>query len=743
LSGAAGLLLQTLWVQRLGFTFGNTVVSANLVLGSFFFGMALGSRFFGKRADRSASPFRFYAFLELGIGLAAIAIWFALSALEPFYVQIYRASGGNLTTTYIIQLVLTFVVLSLPTILMGATLPAMVRCATHDANRIAISVGGVYSLNAAGAALGLIAGAFVLIELYGLRGCYAIAISLNLASAILAALAARRSALAQPSTVVVAEEHSVPRWMYALAFGTGAIGIGYEVLWIRLWAFVSLHSVENQVGHAPAEMSSTYVFSFIVFLVIAGIALGGTLVRFLHRADRSHLEGFAIVQAAMGMWGIAGVTIERVLTFDSLTAKLLEMTLVIFPMALLMGLSFPLLAAAFVRNLEESGDRFGRFYSANTLGSCAGPILAGLVLLPTRGTYPSLTLFAVTNLVAAAILVAVARGKQVRRTIAIGTAIFLIVLIAPLPRMTVFTGPDAPKVIFEEDNSVAHTLVLDGGNGSRSLIVNNHAVSGVNPAHAFGRASIQIPTAFLGRVPKDILVLCVGTGGSLAATLRYDANVVAVDINPAVFRAMPLLHPPDRYRRLTSDRVHRVVGDARNFLLLDERKYDVINIDPAPPITQPGMVNLHTVEFYRLAKARLKPGGILIQRLSGGPDSEAFYPELLRALADVFPEVTVWSFLSRGVDVIASEKPLHVFHDHPALIDADIARVAPRTFLFARPELEQYVARATAVTDDRPSLEFNILSRWNEDRFESARLRNLEELQAARVPMERYVTTER
>src|SRR5262249_52471004 len=139
----------------------------------------------------------------------------------------------------------------------------------------------------------------------------------------------------------------------------------------------------------------------------------------------------------------------------------------------------------------------------------------------------SLTLFAVTNLVAAAILVAVARGKQVRRTMAIGAAMFLIVLIAPLPRMTVFTGPNAPKVIFEEDNSVAHTLVLDGGHGSRSLIVNNHAVSGVNPAHAFGRASIQIPTAFLGRVPKDILVLCVGTGGSLSATLRYDANVVA------------------------------------------------------------------------------------------------------------------------------------------------------------------------------------------------------------------------
>lgn len=742
LSGAAGLLLQTLWVRRLGFIFGNTVVSASLVLGSFFFGMALGSRFFGKRADHSPSPFRFYARLEIGIAVAAIAVWFALHALEPLYVQIYRATAGNLTATYIAQLVLTFVVLSLPTILMGATLPAMVRCASEDADRIATSVGSVYSINAAGAAIGLFAGAFVLIETFGLRGCYAIALSLNVASALLALFAARGNVAAPVHAPSVREENVHP-WLYVLAFATGATGIGYEVLWIRLWSFVSLHSVENEIGKAPAEMSSTYVFSFIVFLVIAGISIGGALVRFVRRPGRSHLEDLAIVQAAMGAWGIIAVAIERVLFFDSLTAKLLEMTMVVFPMAVLMGIGFPLLAAAFVRQIEQSGDRFGKFYSVNTLGSCAGPILAGLVLLPMRGTYPSLTLFAVINLVIAAVLIAITREKHVRRTAWASAALVLLALFAPLPAATVFATPDAPTVIFEEDNSVAHTLVLDTGNASRTLIVNNHAVSGINPEHAFGRASIQIPVAFLGHVPKDILVLCVGTGGSLAATLRYDANVVAVDINPAVYRAMPLLHSPQRYAQITGDNVTRLVGDARNFLLLDDRRYDVINIDPAPPITQPGMVNLHTVEFYRLAKQRLKPGGVLIQRLSGGPDSEAFYPELLRAIGEVFPNVLVWSFLSRGVDVIASEKPLDRFNVDPTLIDRDIAAIAPRTFLFGRRELDRYVEPVVAVTDDRPSLEFNILSHWSEDRFDTARTRNLERLLAMRVPLDQYATVQR
>jgi spermidine synthase len=177
-----------------------------------------------------------------------------------------------------------------------------------------------------------------------------------------------------------------------------------------------------------------------------------------------------------------------------------------------------------------------------------------------------------------------------------------------------------------------------------------------------------------------------------------------------------------------------VVGDARNFLLLDDRKYDIINIDPAPPITQPGMVNLHTIEFYRLARARLKPGGVLIQRFSGEPDSEAFYPELLKSIADVFPEVTVWSFLRTGLDVIASDRPLSTFHTNPALIEPVIAAYAPRAFVFGRQDVDRYVEGAQSITDNRPVLEYNLLSRFRDDRFDEARVRNLQRLRELRKP---------
>jgi spermidine synthase len=489
-------------------------------------------------------------------------------------------------------------------------------------------------------------------------------------------------------------------------------------------------------------MSSTYVFSFIVFLIIGGIALGGFLAKYARRPGRSHLADFARVQVALGVWGLITVVVEPLLVFDSIPVKLLEVSLLVFPMAVLMGVAFPLLAGHFVQQVESAGEQFGRFYAVNTLGSSIGPIVAGLVLLPLRGTYAALISFAVANFALAIVAVVLAKEKRsessVRLTAFAAVAVVVATLFVPFPTETRFTGADRPQVILEEDNSVAHTLVLASGSG-RYLVVNNHSVSGVDPRHAFGRASIQIPAALLARKPESILVLCVGTGGSWAGTIRYDADVVAVDINPTVFRALPLLHPPDRYAKMKANG-QPVVADARNFLLLDQRQYDIINIDPAPPITQPGMVNLHTTEFYRLARARLKPGGVLIQRFSGEPDSEAFYPELLRSISDVFPEVTVWAFLRRGMDVIASDRPLRTFSTSSDLIDPQIASVAPNTFLFGRAEVDAYVEHVLPVTDDRPSLEFNILSRWRDQRFTTLRDENLSRMSALRRPIGAYLT---
>ncbi|MDP6110477.1 MAG: hypothetical protein QGG53_01305 [Planctomycetota bacterium] len=268
------------------------------------------------------------------------------------------------------------------------------------------------------------------------------------------------------------------------------------------------------------------------------------------------------------------------------------------------------------------------------------------------------------------------------------------------------------QILFEEDNHVGHTLVIEYANGLKDVAVNNYAVSTIDSTHTFGSLTMEIPVSLYGKVPEDILVLCVGSGGSWVSTLKYqNASVTAVDINPAVFRCMPLIHSEDVLQQLRMPRMRPVVTDARNFLLLDERQYDIINIDPAPPITQPGMVNLHTSEFYALAKGRLKPGGILYQRLSTNVESEILYKGLMRSIAEEFEDVTIWRFLQGGVDIIASDKPLNRLHNDRRLISLRVYERAHLYFECGRKEVDAYVADVPAVTDDRPFLEYHLLER--------------------------------
>ncbi len=727
-------MLQTLWVRRLGFVFGTTVVSTSLVLSSFFFGLAVGSHLFGKRADRVYSPIRLYMWLELGIATTAVCIWVALDRIEPFYAFLYRnVLQHSFFATSLVKFLMTFALLSIPTCLMGGTLPVVARCVAQADVEVSFVFGSIYALNTFGAATGLLAGGFVLIELLGLRGAYAFAASMSLGAAILAATIPRELWL-RGAPIAREAQPSVPnnRWLLALAFASGTLSIGYELLWIRLWSFISLHSKETPIGRAPAEFSSTYVFSFIVFLVLFGIALGSSLVPRLHRCARSGLERLAIVQLLLGGYGAIAIAIERFLTFDTLLAKLVEIAAIVLPATVLMGVGLPLLAGEFVRSTEKTGEELGTLYAMNTLGGAVGPFLFGLLLLHWKGTYASLVLLSLANLLIGVVLATIdgerptggSWWRQPWRVAWGGAFVFAIVFFSLAPSTALSSSIKGVRVLLEEDNEVAHTVLLEDNWGWKGLVVNNNLVSATDARHLFGNLAIQLPIALAGRAPADILILCVGTGGSWAATLKYPgARVTAVDINPTIFRGIPLIHSPEVVRELQGPRMRPVVGDARNFLLLDDKQYDLINIDPAPPITQPSMVNLHTVEFYRLARKRLKPGGVLVQRFGEGEDAEGWYPSLLRAIADVFPEVTAWRFLSGGgIDLIAASEPFRNIRSDPSLIDPQLFAAVTKSFLFGRDRVDALTRNVKPITDDRPTLEFHLLSRWLDGPATSDRL---------------------
>lgn len=758
-SGAAGLMYETLWVRLLGFVFGTTALATSTVLAAFFAGLGLGGWLLGREADRLRRPFALYAATELSILLGSVIVYAGLHSLGPVYVWLYRAvfaESAPLVTAA--QFILSFLLMLLPSVMMGATLPIITRCYGVRSGAFSQGAGLLYAVNTLGGAVGLAAVGFALVELIGIRASYGVAAALNIAAALLALLVQRwipAKVSGAPSSASVIDGASAsdrgavlpPRAVYLLTFSFGFIAIGLEVLWIRLWSFISLHSDSIKIGFAPAEFSSTYVFSGILLLVLSGISLGGLLVRRLPRSPLAALQALALVQLGQGIWVLLTTQAERVLYLDALWAKLLEMGIIILPAAVTMGLTFPLLAHIHVRRDNSLAAAYGAYYAVNSIGCALGSLGAGLVVLPWLGTYRSLLLFGLVSLALGGMLLLSARRqvtvRQSRRVAAVALGLAgagVYVAIVSSQPVSPVRGHD---VLFEEDNEVAHTLVL-GRRANRLLIMNNNAQAGSSDYETgFGARTISIPAALIGHPPTDILLIAVGVGNSWIAAQRYDAHITAVDINPAVFRAMRVMHPPAIVEQLAGPRNHPVVADGRNYLFLSDRLYDIINIDPGPPITQPGMVNLHTREFYELVKAHLKPRGVMYMRLSQTVDNEVFYRMLVRSIAEVFPEVTLWSF-EDGVDVIAAAWEFRTVTNRNDLIDPRVFGEMDDWFLMGRNEVKRYVEGYPPVTDDRPRLEYFLLTRlrgsWPDGTpYEVDEKRNRRFLLANRVPMKWYL----
>src|SRR5579864_2648606 len=161
-SGAAGLVYQVAWVRMLGLTFGVTIYAISTVLAAFMGGLAIGSLVGGRRADASANPLRLYGLVELGVGLTALATPWAFGLLQDLYVQTAHTVEAPLVAGAI-RSALAFLVLLVPTGLMGATLPLAVRGIRDLARNDAWAMSLLYATNTAGAIIGCLVSGFVLI----------------------------------------------------------------------------------------------------------------------------------------------------------------------------------------------------------------------------------------------------------------------------------------------------------------------------------------------------------------------------------------------------------------------------------------------------------------------------------------------------------------------------------------------------------------------------------------------------
>jgi spermidine synthase len=740
-SGASALVYEVVWMRHLRLVTGATTAAVSTVLAVYMGGLALGAFLFGRVADRSRAPLRLYGYLEAAIGAYALFLPWLLRESTPLYVAMASAAAGRPLLLAALRAGLGAVLLLLPTVLMGGTLPVLVRCVGRDVARFGRSLGFLYGVNLAGAVVGTVAAAFLLMPRLGIHGATLAAATVNLAIGAVCILYGARATPAEAAAAAVSRAAEAPppapftarRLLLAVTFFSGYASMAYEVLWTRILLF--------------AFTSTVQAFAVILATFLAGLAVGSGLFALLEsRFDR--WRTLAVVQSLAGALSLLFVpaSLAALRVIEGLHAgsrgnertivvgMSLAAALVILVPATLMGLVFPLASRILAGDLARAGHGIGRAYTVNTVGGVLGSLLTGFLSIPLLGLKNSLLLLALSQM-ALGWAVVRASGFTRRRGQWVMAASALAMALAVASALLLLRGPNpfdhvpADTILAHRDDVTASVSVVKDENGGRDLRIDGFVASGADPITREGAPPATLRFGYMGLMthipmllhpdPRRLLVICFGTGTTAGAGLAHaGAQVTAVDINPTVFAFAGHFAAANR-DVARNPRARLVVDDGRNYLLTTRETFDVITSEPMPPRFA-GVSSLYSREYYQLARQRLAPGGLLAQWLPFHLVSVGEAWAILRTVQEVFPDTTLWVHYGTGVIVARRDAPVEIdvaglrrrLAQDPLRADMvrfGVNRAEDLTDLYMLgPDAVRRVTRGAAqVTDDRPFLEFH------------------------------------
>lgn len=736
LSGAAGLVYQVLWIKQLSLVVGVDIHAVTVGISAFFGGLALGGWLVGRMADRSVSAWRLYLWLEVAIAVLAIGATLLLAQAAAPFAWLETHAG-------LAAWALPVLLVGMPAVAMGGTLPALMRAVGADGVDLGANGGRLYAANTAGAIVGTLAAAFVCIPLLGVTGSALAAAALNGLAALGAwrfsrgaasvpapvSMPASASTSAAPtaSAVRAIRQRRLALTLYTLA---GAIALGYEVVW----------------SQAIVQFLSTRAFAFAMMLAtyLAGLVIGSACVA--RRVDRARdpwgVFALLIVGAGLaalvefawlGEWLPAAqhVVSQRVL---GATGNLLAATCASFAVAalcivfvptLLLGAAFPYVVRLSV-DVERVGAGIGAVIALNTLGGIVGSVLAGFVLVPWIGVIHTLGVLAAASGLVAIIAVAFGDGvvRRSRFAVPLLAVITLIVaVVTPADRLAALLATTRGGTLaFYEESRGATVAVVEQGKASQRfhrLYIQGVSNSGdTMTSLRYMRLQALLPLIVHNGTPRSTLVIGLGTGITAGATLQYpglDRRVVA-ELLPAVVRAAPTFQ--GNFDAARDPRLDIRLRDGRRELLQSTQRYDLITLEPPPPSAS-GVVNLYSREFYRLAAARLASNGIVAQWLPLPTQNRDDTRSLVRSFLDVFPHATLWTTELHEMLLVGSLQPMTLDAQRiaqryaqpevaAALRAVGVASPAAllATYVTDRAGLDWFAGDAPAVTDDRPRIEY-------------------------------------
>ncbi len=675
LSGAVALAYEVAWSRALLLVLGSTAVSSAVVLATFVGALGLGARWGGRVAERHARPLLLYGIFE-----AAAAIWALLavpiaSFLKTPYVAL--ASGAPGFIQVLLRVLVAAIVIAPAAFLLGATLPAMVRHCVRRVGETGRQTAWLYGANTLGAVAGCLGTGFVGVAAWGVTGVVTRAAIAALALGGMAALVGARS----PRSLERAEPRAAMRpsggadrgqtALYA-ALLCGFVGLGVEVVGFRLLVFF----LEGFTATFAAMLAV-----FIAGLGLGSLILGPALVR-TERPARSIgillmltagtlLFELYVVVPSLEPWmhGIREYAYARAATPGDIAAGLqvastLGACLLFLVPAILLGPTFSLCVRWAELEGAAPGHAVGRVYLWNSAGSLLAPLLFGFVLMPLFHVPGAWFLLVCLSLATGFGLFrwrSELEGPSGRKSFAplllrltpvLALAFGVLILTLGLPgadaeslvRSSVVMHDRAERTfIYAETDSVTTASVIEGRAGERYLYTDDFAAAATGRHYRYMRMLGHLP-AVLAAKPENAMVIAFGTGTTAGAVARHPEvkRLEVVEVSPAVLSLAPFFTDANR-QVLEDKRVKVVPDDGRNALLLHEPDLDLITLEPLMPYSPAGYP-FYTREFYELAKARLREGGVLCQWIPVHAMPAGLYAAFLRAFYEVFPDGSLWFF---------------------------------------------------------------------------------------------------
>ncbi|MEW6200744.1 MAG: fused MFS/spermidine synthase, partial [bacterium] len=393
---------------------------------------------------------------------------------------------------------------------------------------------------------------------------------------------------------------------------------------------------------------------------------------------------------------------------------------------MLMGATFPVVSKIITQRMESVGSDVGRVYSANTLGAILGSFSAGFLLIPLIGIRNTTLLAASLNLVVALTAIVVSGSRRWKFTAGLGCVLLIMVFLLVrnsearpyfynfyiasryVDYRAFVTDSSNYRLLFHRDDAHGTVKVFFNRLNNSMFLENGGKIEGSTGGDMYNTLLLAYLPLAANPGAKNFLGIGLGTGITMRAAKGKLDNVDWVEINPAVVQAVKQFFYPDLMR----SGINMIIADARNYLQVTDKKYDIISSEPSYP-TEASVANLFTIEFFRAAERRLNPGGVFCQWFPYYMFSDRDVTIMLKTFAAVFPYTSIWKVPMSGDLLFLGSKERISMESESIIREVKELNEFPVALPFVISRTQEQVREIIDKsgdmrinTDDRPLLEF-------------------------------------